>query len=253
MSTDSHKADSETRKLIRSHVMRGKNRIKPRKESRNLVHERKPKLKPSKINGLISSSNIPRPVCSSFSIVRFADNVEPALVADILSCEQLSACSPLFFANQVSLSVLYMSSTAMFTLDQCLVPESSEMSRAWIEPMFFDAAYLYTACFTIQTYFDGMLSRTRSVEAQRRDFVYYAKAVRILQERLALDDDSLRLADSTIMTILALSGHAYTIGDYQSADYHIGGVLKLVSMRGVESFLHNTRLLIEIIRYALVE
>lgn len=136
----------------------------------------------------------------------------------------------------------------MFMLDQCLVPEASEMSFAWFEPMFFDAAYLYTACFTIQTYFDGLLSRTRSLEAQRRDHIYYAKSIKILQDRLAHDDDSSRLSDSTIMTILALSGHAYTMGDYQSANYHIGGLLKLVSMRGVTTFLHNTRLLIEIIR-----
>jgi hypothetical protein len=141
-----------------------------------------------------------------------------------------------------------MSSKAMFQLDRCIAPELDGVDRAWFEPLLFDPAYLHAACFTIQTYFDGYLERTRSAEDQRRDCVYYAKTVRILQERLALDDDSVRLSDSTIMTVLALSGHAYTTGDYESANHHIRGLLKLVSMRGVGTFLQHTKLLIEIIR-----
>lgn len=78
--------------------------------------------------------------------------------------------------------------------------------------------------------------------------MYYAKTVRILQERLAFGDDSVRLSDSTAMTVLVLYGHAYTNGDYETADNHSKGLLKLVSMRGVDSFLWNTRLSIEIIR-----
>lgn len=136
----------------------------------------------------------------------------------------------------------------MFLLDQCISTKTAGMAQAWFVPMLFDAAYLHAVCFTIQAYFDGFFARTRSAAAQRRDRMYYAKTVRILQERLALDDDSLRLTDSTIMTVLALSGHAYTTGDYESADHHNRGLIKLVSMRGVGTFLQNTKLLIEIIR-----
>lgn len=139
----------------------------------------------------------------------------------------------------------------MFLLDQCITSNTAGMAQAWFTPMLFDVAYLHAVCFTIQTYFDRFLARTRSVEAQRRDRVYYAKTVRILQERLTLEDDTMRLSDSTIMTVLALSGHAYTTGDYESANHHNSGLLKLVSMRGVDTFLQNTKLLIEIIRYVL--
>lgn len=140
-----------------------------------------------------------------------------------------------------------MASRAMFLLDQYIAPKA-DAAHMWFAPMLFDAAYLYAACFTIQAYFDRFLARTRSEAAQRRDCVYYAKTVRILQERLALDNDSVRLSDSTIMTVLSLSGHAYTTGDYGSADHHIRGLLQLVSMRGVHTFQGNTKLLIEIIR-----
>jgi hypothetical protein len=139
-------------------------------------------------------------------------------------------------------------SKAMFMLDQCITPKGAETMQPWFMAMVFDAAYLNTICFTVQTYFDGLFERTRSTESQRRDRVQYAKAVRILQERLALDDDSVRLSDSTIMTVLALSGHAYTTGDCESANRHSTGLLTLVGMRGVGTFLHNTKLFIEIIR-----
>lgn len=136
----------------------------------------------------------------------------------------------------------------MFLLAPCIIPDESEMTRAWFTPLLFDPAYLYACCFTIQGYFDGYLSRTRSLESQRKDYVYYAKTVAILQERLAVDGDNLRLSDSTIMTVLSLYGHAYTVGDHETANLHIKGLLKLVSMRGVDTFVHNTRMVIEVIR-----
>ena len=248
ISTDRQKADPETRKLIRSHVMRGKNRVKPWRKPRSSLQGDKPKGDYLIANGLIWPSSIPRLLCSKFSAIPFADAVEPALIADVLSCERSFTCCWLSYANQIPLLVAPMFSKAMFVLYQCITPNTAGMAQAWFVPMLFDAAYLHAVCFTIQTYFDGIFARTRSAEARRRDCVYYAKTVEILQERLTLDDDSVRLSDSTIMTVLALSGHAYTMGDYESANHHNSGLLKLVTMRGVGAFLQNTKLLIEIIR-----
>ncbi|KAJ5606584.1 hypothetical protein N7510_009365 [Penicillium lagena] len=194
--------------------MRGKNRVKPRKKSRTPLQGEKPNGESLVANDPIWPPSIPRLLCSNFSTIRFADTVEPSLIADAL-----------LFSS--------MFSKAMFLVDQCIIPETAGMADAWFTPMLFDAAYLNAVCFTIQTYLDGYFARRRSAEAQRRDCVYYAKTIRILQERLELD---------------ALSGHAYTAGNYESANHHINGLLKLVSMRGVGTFTHNTKLLIEIIR-----
>ena len=142
-----------------------------------------------------------------------------------------------------------MFTNAMFALDECIAPSSNGIVQTWFEPMLFDPAYLYALCFTIPSYFDGLCGRIRSAAEQQRDCVYYAKTVRLLQQRLALDDeDALKLSTSTVMTVLALSGHAYSTGDYESANYHIRGLLKLVSMRGAATFLTSTKLAIEIIR-----
>ncbi|KAK6383444.1 hypothetical protein LTS17_002736 [Exophiala oligosperma] len=141
-----------------------------------------------------------------------------------------------------------MSSKAMFLLDPHIVARKGDNAQEWFSAMLSDVAYLNAMCFTIQCYFDGFFGRTRGIAAERRDRLYFAKTIRILQERLSLDDDNLRLSDSTIMTVLVLSGHAYTTGDYESAHNHISGLLKLVSMRGIDTFLQKTKMSIEIIR-----
>ena len=135
----------------------------------------------------------------------------------------------------------------MFLVDSSLVADTDNLTRAWFAAMQSDAAYLYAACFTVQSYFDAMLQRTRSLEAQIRDRVLYAKTIRLLQERLSADDGS-RLSNSTIMTVLTLYGHAYTTGDYESALRHHKGLLKLVSIRGMENLIQDPILLIEIVR-----
>ena len=136
----------------------------------------------------------------------------------------------------------------MFLLDRCIALPPHANAEAWFTPMLFDPAYLNAACFTVQAYYDGLYGRTRSVEAQQRDRLYYAKAVRALRERLAHDDERVRLSDSTIMTVLALSGHAYTSGDPESVHDHSRGLLRLASMRGMSTFFQNTKLSIEIVR-----
>lgn len=58
--------------------MRGKNRLKPRrKQAESSVAKRRP----------IWHSSIPRLLCSKFAAIRFADAVDPALVADAVLCE----------------------------------------------------------------------------------------------------------------------------------------------------------------------
>lgn len=142
-----------------------------------------------------------------------------------------------------------MSSKAMFLLDQCIASDTSSLANYSFTLMLHDAAYLNAACVAIQTYYDRALSRIRDAKAQRRDRECYGKAVRMLQERLDNEDDSVRLSDSTFMTVLSLSGQAYTTGDYEAVLSHNRGLLTLVSMRGVETFVQTTKLLIEIIRY----
>jgi hypothetical protein len=64
--------------------MRGKNRVKPRRKQ----HADKPKAELSLVNNTPNwDSSISRLLCSKFAAIRFADSVEPALIADAVLCE----------------------------------------------------------------------------------------------------------------------------------------------------------------------
>jgi hypothetical protein len=80
--------------------MRGKNRIKPRRKSPGALQKDKPKAEESLIaNGPNSPSSVSRLLCSKFSAIGFAADVEPALIADVLSCERPFACCCLSCPN----------------------------------------------------------------------------------------------------------------------------------------------------------
>ncbi|KAJ4289667.1 hypothetical protein N0V90_010996 [Kalmusia sp. IMI 367209] len=223
VSVDRQKADANTRKLIRSHVMRGKNRTRTRRKHAKGLDE-KTETGIWMPNGPIWPGTIPREMCSKFAGIRFADTIAAERVEEVFS--------------------------SMFVLDQCIIPNEAGMVEAWFAPMLVDPAYLHAACLTTQAFFDGFLGRTRSAEARRQDYVSFATTVKILQNRISRDDDTLKLSDSTIMTIWALSGYAYTQGHHEAAHAHNAALIKLISMRGVDTIFHNknTKLVTEIIR-----
>ena len=91
LSTGRQKGDAETRKLIRSHVMLGKNKGKPRPTKR----------KPSSASETWSAqtsaedvfivqeyfSIVPNRVGSDWSFTHLADEIEPATLANVLKCK----------------------------------------------------------------------------------------------------------------------------------------------------------------------
>lgn len=84
VSTGKKKANSETRKLIRSHVMLGKNL------GRKLQRPARAKSKTSTDQEgweLALLRTIPQRVGSDISFVPFADKVDPALASDLLICK----------------------------------------------------------------------------------------------------------------------------------------------------------------------
>ena len=81
VSSDANKVDPVTRKLIRSHVMRGKKTKKPRAQ----VQTRKPLAALVKLQDVVETcaAVIPGRVGSDVSFVDFADEVEPSLLLNM--------------------------------------------------------------------------------------------------------------------------------------------------------------------------
>lgn len=148
-----------------------------------------------------------------------------------------------------------MTSRATFLLDQCIIPNEDGIVQAWFSPLLFDMAYLHAICLATQYYLDSVHGRRRTPQAQRAQHVSFSKTVTALQGRISRNDSKELLADSTIMTIWALSGYvilsqalffwlieyrcAYSQGDYQAARQHNTALLKLVSMKGAYTFIQN--------------
>lgn len=134
----------------------------------------------------------------------------------------------------------------MFPLDSCILFEKRE--EAWIEPLAFDPAYLNAMVFTTLDYFDSMRHRNRCTVSQRT-LPHFLRTLQFLRERLLHENDQ-ALTIPTIATILALAAHAHFVGDFQSAKHHLGGLRKIVSLRGgIATFSDNAKLLVEILRY----
>ena len=79
--------------------------------------------------------------------------------------------------------------------------------------------------------------------------MHFMKTVRLLRERLLLEDKQAKFSDSTVLVILTLAMIAYHIGEYESAKHHLKGLRKIIYLRGgLDSFNHLPKLLIEILR-----
>jgi hypothetical protein len=89
VTTPGDTSSSPTRRLIRSHVMLGKNKGRPRPiKRRNPFPQRISMAWESTAGGIPDHLvSVPRRVGSDWSFTRLADEIEPAALADILRCK----------------------------------------------------------------------------------------------------------------------------------------------------------------------
>ncbi len=141
--------------------------------------------------------------------------------------------------------VFSISKQTLFPLETCILFQKTE--EAWLEPLAFDPAYLNAMIFTTLDYFDFMRHRNRCTVSQRT-LPHFVKALRLLRERLLHENDQ-ALTTPTVSAILVLAAHANFVGDFESAKHHLGGLCKIVSLRGgMATFKDNAKLLVEILR-----
>lgn len=218
VTTSVEKPDLEVRKLIRSHVMLGKNLGK--------IMRRRPGKQKQHVDAGQRLGNIPPKVGSDLSTIRLADAVEPYKIDVILRFSSI--------AKQ-----------ALYPLHSCILFEKKE--ETWIEPLAFDPAYLNAMIFTTLDYFETLRHCDQSTVSQRT-LPHFLRTIQLLRRRLLQESDK-ALTTPTIATILALAAHAHFVGDFKSAEYHLGGLRKIVNLKGgVTTFNDNAKLLVEILR-----
>jgi len=197
---------------------------------------------------------IPRKFGSDMATIRFADDLEPLTVDVVLHCELSSSTIHLWYGSTIlqlcKININLVSSIAkqiLFTLEPCMFFE--RRAETWIAPLTMDAAYLHVMIFTSRLYLHGY--RNSSL-VDPLTLPHYVKALKILRERFASNNDQASLSFTTAATVMALTGYAHITGDARSARNHLEGLHRIVSLRGgVGTFKESAKLLVEILRYCL--
>jgi hypothetical protein len=214
--------DPTTRKLIRRHVMLGKNEGRtpnhlkqPTQHGTAVFRMRQPLLDRSLLE------SIPQRVGSDFSGLDFADDVAPPLMN-----ETLQFCT--------------VTNESLYVLEPCIFFGSEDPVAMCLQPLACDALYLNVMVFSTP--------RTANGKAILQ---HYGRSISILRSRIAgAEIDPSGVSDLTIMAVLLLALHALIIGDFQNARFHALGLNKLVNMKdgGILSFKDKTKQMIEILR-----
>ncbi|KAJ6257178.1 hypothetical protein Dda_8064 [Drechslerella dactyloides] len=248
VSTDTNKADAGTRKLIRSHVMLGKNlgKSRPKKKRPQQQQQRPPQdAQPERAQAsdpelerqLRTGSgfmpvNVPGRVGSDLSFVHFPDVIDPAMVRDIMTFSQTSK-------------------EILFPLATCFAFDRE--NKTWWVALTVDPAYLNATAFVTSAYSSVIHSGGKTSATGRQlsaaGTMHFVKTLRMVRERLASDNQELLLSDGTIFVILMLAMYAMLSGDGATAFHHVEGLRRIVKLRGgIRSFRSNEKLLIELLR-----
>ncbi|KAK0609692.1 hypothetical protein B0T17DRAFT_566229 [Bombardia bombarda] len=281
VSTSVGKTDQDTRKLIRSHVMRGKNlgKSRPAKErSRAPRYGRdhgpkgednsRDKGQPPAALTTTFHSRIPPKVGSDYSLQRFVETIEPSVVAEVMQCKYIHHLElvPACMRSVLQAMVLNNYSTAptvsaiakrtLFAVDTLILFDKGD--HQFVEPMAYDNLYLHVVVCTTRDYLDMLFRRKDNDSdssscynkaASPQTWPHFAKAISLLRERLALGDDAAKISDATVQSVLGLAVHAHIVGKTEAARFHIEGLRKMVTLRGgIMVFKGRLKLLIEMLR-----
>ncbi|RDW89759.1 hypothetical protein BP6252_01791 [Coleophoma cylindrospora] len=209
----------EKRKLIRSQVMRGKNR------------KRLLSRPPSWING--GAVNGPQVFHKGNAISI------PAKIGGEFSFTTVSA-----EMSSDTLDTILKFKRAMFPLELSLTSDETEAS--WFEPIWSDAACFHFTVFIAKEYLAFIHGQTENSQTAQTHFI---KALAILQRRLACSNTELSTSDSTILVVVGLTMAATALDDLEMAVKHLKGLHKLVTLRGgISAFKENKHLQTKICR-----
>ncbi|KUI73929.1 hypothetical protein VM1G_09628 [Cytospora mali] len=257
------KYNAEDRKLIRSHVMKGKNLGKTRSPQSKRSTDRADLKRPRPASASSASKTSLRDEHDT-SVTQDSQSVStsttpssrspPASPFQVTSPRKFGhACSTLEFADSVHAAtvevVLQFSSIAkqlLFPMERCIFFD--RRAENWIAPLAVDPAYLHAKIFTSLFFFDG-IKPNRSHHASQSILHHHHRALSLLRERILNGTDQARLSNNTVSVILGLAGQAFWMGDLRSAMNHMEGLRRIVDLRGgLVSIRNNEKLLTELLR-----
>ncbi|KAI1125894.1 hypothetical protein F5Y10DRAFT_294276 [Nemania abortiva] len=248
------------RKLIRSHVMKGKNlgRARPlgSRRYRELTNERANVVSSSSNtdashhDGNHGSASLSQSISGSLPHSEDQIGIQaPESIPSLFG----SPASTMYLADSVNPAVLevvlHLSSIAkqlLFSIEKCMFFD--RRAENWLAPLAVDPAFLHAKVFTSLYYFDVVLPR-RSSHDNKHILYHYHTTVSLLRKRLLFDSDEIRLSNNTVSVILSLASQAFRTGELKLALHHMQGIRRIISLRGgLSTFKGNEKLAAEILR-----
>ncbi|KAL8389069.1 hypothetical protein RB595_008812 [Gaeumannomyces hyphopodioides] len=245
------KASPDTRKLIRRHVMLGKNTGKTR-PPRNPAPPSPKRSRSQRSSGGENgqeSAVVVQGHARGADTRGMVDATVPPPFGHVLAALALppdvqrhSVVLFLQFYQQISLRMVH-------PLHMCLSFE--ETAQTYILPIVADQAYLHSVISGACRAWQGVLPQgsSKRAEMNRLSAFHAARALTALRRRLDEDDERTKLSTSTILCIMMLAWYCFITGDVASARIHTEGLGRLVLLRGgVGSFWPSPRPLLEMMR-----
>jgi hypothetical protein len=125
----------------------------------------------------------------------------------------------------------------------------NDSGRAVIEDLFGDALSFQSIILMAEAHFDFWGHRSSDYMSHM-----HLQTLHLLRERLALGDETSRVANATIFAVAGLVLHARIFGEDDSAKHHLEGVRKIVDLRGgIRNFTQPIKLVTELLRYVSVK
>jgi hypothetical protein len=144
-------------------------------------------------------------------------------------------------------TVAKIAKTALYPLEKCLILDHNRST--WLEPISSDGLLLHAFVFTNQTFLDILAGHRRPVEYPQSSR-HFTRTLQLLRERITeTGNGDLMVSDPTIMSVVSLTVHAFTAGQYSVAKIHINALANMIKMRGgLTVFDHHPKLQLEFLR-----
>ncbi|GKU02784.1 hypothetical protein FLAG1_10206 [Fusarium langsethiae] len=250
----------ESRKFIRSYVMRGKNTKKTltvqsnhdsNQDNVEEIHRPAPLVVTSLTDDSLwtfghTHSRSDRAWIQSSSLI--AHLIKPPADLELFT-----------FATPLDRNSLYLIYRFLTTIKETLYPaewciDSDYKKTCWFHWLLEDPAYLHCVCFMVSAYQDLIAAQGRGKhnEGWGGEFSPSTRnrlrhTIKLLQDRL--QDPRKQMDDTTTATIISLATMADAMEDPQAFEAHSNGLRRIVKLRGgLQGYKHNRQLQIKLCR-----
>ncbi|OJJ50139.1 hypothetical protein ASPZODRAFT_139460 [Penicilliopsis zonata CBS 506.65] len=198
---------------LRSHVMQGKNRARPRPDRRRRLE-------------------------ISIEALKTAYNTIPPRLGSELSCTELAAVDPRLFGRLMEFTSL--SVRVLFPL--AVLTDFPVHEATWLDYLRQDTALLHLMLFAADVFIETAVEKTCVMSNRARR--HFISGVSLVRQQLKNQE----VSDLMVRKVLILALCAHLMGDVATAQHHLRGLHCIIDLRGGISSFQRQKLFFETVR-----